>query len=152
MKHINYFSIIIIGSLFFLNSCEGEPLYETDAVRRISNKTDYLLEIKAFGDIGDTIKFSLAPQSSIDIEGKCYTGVEDYCDIGWMDLGYGSIQFNNERIQKFASIHPLGCGGNKAVNDSVRGNCGYELIVDTETLQIFEYQVTDTDYQNAEIL
>jgi hypothetical protein len=151
-KTVTYFiAIILMGIAFFLNSCEGEPLYETDAVRRISNKTDYQLEIIIDEGQGDTLFYNIPPQSFLDIEGSCYTGFEEYCDIGWIALVDGFIFFDKERIQSFDS-NPLGCGGIKNIGGHIWGSCGYQLIENTETLQVFEYKITDTDYNNAEIL
>lgn len=148
-------SIILLFSIssIFISSCDDwrPNIIEKDAVRRIVNTTDFYLNIKVYGDI-DTLKYEISPNSTLDIKGKCYEGGGDeYCEIGWMSIAYGSIIFDNERIQSFELNNPLGCN-TKAINGDVWGNCGYKLIEETNETLIFEYQVTDTDYHNAEIL
>ena len=146
--------LLCLPNSIFAWNCDDwrAELTVTDAVRRIVNTTDHDLNIKIYGDIGDTLRYEIESNATLDIKGKCASEAGDeYCEIGWMSIGYGSITFNNERIQRFELDNPLGCNG-KAINGSVWENCGYKLIEDTETLLIFEYQVTDTDYHNAEIL
>lgn len=95
--------LLLIGSLLTLFSCEVEHIYETPAIRRIINETDYPVEIMVGGDIaGDTLIYRLTPQETLDIKGKCYeSGIYEECELDWTSLPYGSIIFNNERIQKF---------------------------------------------------
>jgi hypothetical protein len=153
MKKTRLISLTIF-ILVSLNSCkDNNPRVNIDGIRRILNETDHQLEIVIYGDIGDTLKYSIVPNSFIEIKGKCYEGAGalERCIIDWDSLPYGTITFDNERIQQFELDSPLGCGG-KAINGSVWKNCGYKLVENTETLQVFEYKVTDTDYHNADIL
>lgn len=150
MRQIFFWGLLMI---FVSNCVNDDNDYSTiDAIRRIVNETDYHLDIIAYEGL-DTFQFSIAPHSTFDIEGTCGQGHFDskYCYLGWYFLAYGEILFNNERILQFELSNPLDCG-QKAFNGSVWSNCGYMMIENTETLQIFEYKITNVDYNNAEIL
>ena len=126
-----------------------EELVEHDSIRRIVNETKYGVEIEVFGD-DDQYTYVIDPFDSLDIEGVCTSGVETYCELGWItSLDNATITFDDERIQTFDGL-PVD-KTQKAINADPGAGYGYTLTREGDT-RIYTYRITEDDYDNAETI
>lgn len=128
-----------------------EELVEHDSIRRIVNETQYEVEVDVFAEEdAERYTYIISPFDSLDINGACTSGVETYCELGWMDsYPYATITFGNERAQRFEGLPED--KGRKAINaDPLLGH-GYDR-KDVEGVRIYTYRITEDDYDNAETI
>lgn len=142
--------ILILFGIAGLFSC-SEDLTENPATRRIVNETEFAVRVEVFGDESNKFIYNIPERDSIDIEGICTSGVETYCDLGWItSLAFGKIYFNDEKVQNFEG--PSGDIDEKFINaDPLGGGYGY-VRSDEGGVQIYTYRITQEDYENAEPL
>lgn len=150
--------IILIVAISTTRCGQGEGAFY-DAFRKIINNTSYSVEIGVFNDNEDTIKYFMSPTSILELEGLCVFGITDECYIdNWDYKKYGYIIFNQEKIQRFTIdtiIDVPTCNNEKMINGPVAyyvNDCGYKRIETSKDLLIFEYQITEEDFNQAEFL
>ncbi len=137
---------LFLGCVLF--ACT-EELVEHDSIRRIVNNTKYRVEIEVFGD-DDLYVYVIDPFDSLDVKGVCTSGVETYCELGWItSLDNATITFADERIQTFDGL-PVD-KNEKAINADPGAGYGYKLTREEDT-RIYTYRITEDDYDNAETM
>lgn len=138
---------------YLLLGCK-ETLTEEPAIRRLVNETPYEVVVEVFGS-DERFTYELSPFDSLDINGVCVSGVEDYCDLGWVtSLNNATITFEGERVQEFEGLPDD--PEQKAVNADPRGvGFGYVRTfeeIDGIEVDVYTYRITQEDYDNAEII
>jgi hypothetical protein len=139
------FFVYILSMMSF--SCSIDKLTEHPAIRRIVNETEVDVKVVVFSD-EQIFSYNIMTHDSIDLEGSCWSGAENYCYLGgWADLPYGSIYFGTEKIQKFETPNNV---DEKFINAAPgSGEFGY-IRTKVDGLDIYTYRITQEDYENAE--
>ena len=139
------FSLIFIS---LLPACT-EQLIEHPAIRRIVNETEYEVDIEVFGD-SERYTYTIAPFGTLDIEGVCTSGIEEYCALDWVGyLNNATIIFDDTRIQEFNGLP--GDKSQKAINADPGSGYGYTLEF-KEDFDVYTYRITENDYENARLI
>ena len=140
-------AVLSVG-LFFL-ACT-EELLEHDAIKQIINETGYEVKIEVFGDFGSRYTYDISPFDTLIIEGVCTSGIDTYCEIGWVGtVANSTITFNNERIQKVNGLS--NDKDQKAINADP--GLGYGYVFETKDgIQVYTYRITESDYEEAELI
>ncbi|WP_142531476.1 hypothetical protein [Saccharicrinis carchari] len=140
-------NILVLCLIFASISCK-ENLTEHPSIRRIVNGTEVNVRVEVFGDDQKFI-YNIIAGDSFDIEGICTSGIETYCDLGWVtSLANGRIFFGNEKVQVFG--YPSGNNYEKFINaDPISGGYGY-VRSNENGIDIYTYRITPEDYDMAE--
>ena len=139
---------LLLILLTCLPSCT-EQLVEHDAIRQFINETNYEVEIKVFGD-DEQYAYAILPLDTLNIEGVCTSGVEVYCDLGWVTtLNSATIVFGNERVQTFDGLPSDRT--EKSINADPGLGYGYTF-ERKGALRIYTYRITEDDYENAGLI
>ena len=137
--------VLFLCLLGFAFSCK-ETLTKHPSIRRIVNETGVDVRVEVFGDEANKFIYDIASLDSLDIEGFCTSGIETYCDLGWVtSLPFGNIFFDEERVLSFES----GDGSSNAINSNPLGGNGY-IKSKENGVGIYTYRITQEDYENAE--
>jgi hypothetical protein len=139
--------LLIIAFLILLSSCDKGD--EWSAQRRIINNTSHSVDIEIFAD-ATLFSYSINANDTLEIEGTCTCCVPRRCNIGWSQLEYGSIIFDDTLKLKYVG-EPANCE-EKAINVDPYDECHGYTRTEEDGLVIYTYIITEDDYRNAELI
>jgi len=139
--------ILLILVIVGFSSCDKVNI--NDAKRVIINSTPYEVQIKVWGDDIEFV-YEVGAIDTLIIEGTCQCCVPRACSIGWTsDLAFATIIFDDEKVQKFKDLPSD--SSIKSINaDPDGGGYGYILTRRENGIEIYTYEITQEDYDNAE--
>lgn len=140
-------SVTVICIIFFLISTSCDKGDEWEAKRRIINNTNHFVDLEIFGD-NVLLSYSINPMDTLEISGTCTCCVPKKCNIGWSQLEYGTLIFNNTLKLTFVG-EPDNCG-EKAINVDPFYECHGYTRTQEGKLVIYTYVITQEDYSNAD--
>ena len=141
-------TLFLLFFMFFI-SCK-EDVQEHPTTRRIINETIFSIQINIFDD-HEEYQYKINAVDTLNISGSCFSGFENYCDIGWFnDNLSANIIFDNRKV---LYSEPLIDANqfDKRVIQAVDPSRGYGYVrSNVNGVKIYTYQITQEDYENAE--
>ena len=141
-------SFLLLFSIFLVKC--NDKLDESSVNRIILNESGKNVAVFIYSDTlfnTEIAAFDIKDGDSIIFPGKCFSGVENYCDVGWFDedAQASRILFEKEKVAEEILKNPLTT--NKIIF-SMRIGTGYSQSIQNG-IETFSFEITQEDYDNA---